>query len=167
MTKYAPALLMITIASTFLFAGKRQASAVPDYKKGFFNLYVDKEATEAHKKAFAEAANAKTGKCFVCHVNVKTLEEKGLKSKSVRNNYGKALTQFIDKDSFKEMKKADKEKAMASLNEALEKAGKLKADPNDPDSPTFAEIIDSGELPGDGKPDAEDLEKAKAARDSK
>ena len=65
------------------------------------------------------------------------------------------------------VKKEDKEKAMAALREAIEKTGDLKADPSDPDSPTFGELIESGKLPGDGKPDPEDLEKAKAARDSK
>ncbi|MDG2207229.1 MAG: hypothetical protein P8K78_04940 [Pirellulales bacterium] len=167
MTKYATAILTLLIATTLVFSAKRTAFALPDYKKEFFNIYVDKTATEANAKAFAEAANAKTGKCFVCHVNVKKLDEPGLKSKSVRNNYGKAITQFIDKDSFKAMKKEDKEKAMAALREAIEKAGGLKVDPNDPDSPTFAELIESGKLPGDGKPDPDDLEKAKAARDSK
>lgn len=167
MTKYATATLTLLIATTLVFLAKRTALALPDYKKVFFNIYVDKSATDANAKAFAEAANAKTGKCFVCHVNVKKLDEKGLKSKSVRNNYGKAITQFIDKDSLKAMKKEDKEKAMAALQGAIEKTGGLKSDPNNPDSPTFVELIESGKLPGDGKPDPDDLEKAKAARDSK
>ena len=167
MTKYATATLTLLIATTLVFSAKRMALALPDYKKVFFNIYVDKTATDANAKALAEAANAKTGKCFVCHVNVKKLDEKGLKSKSVRNNYGKAITQFIDKDSLKAMKKEDKEKAMAALQGAIEKTGGLKSDPNNPDSPTFVELIESGKLPGDGKPDPDDLEKAKAARDSK
>ncbi len=167
MTKYATAILTLLIATVFVFSSKRTALALPDYKKVFFNIYVDKTATDANAKAFAAAANAKTGRCFVCHVNVKKLGEQGLKSKSVRNNYGKAITQFIDKDSVKAMKKEDKEKAMAALQEAIEKTGDLKSDPNNPDSPTFVELIQSGKLPGDGKPDPEDLEKAKAARDSK
>ena len=167
MKRYAPHMLTIALTLSFCGGGLRQATALPDYKKEFFNLYVDKEATNAQKQAFAEAANAKTGKCFVCHVNVKKLEEQGLKSKSVRNNYGKAITQFLDKDAFKEMKKADKEQALTTLREAIQKAGKEKADPQDPTSPTFDELIVAGKLPGNGKPDAEDLEKAKAARDSK
>ena len=65
------------------------------------------------------------------------------------------------------MKKADKEKAMAALGEAIKKAGEIKSDASDPDSPTFADLIASGELPGDDKPDPEDLEKARAARDAK
>ena len=130
-------------------------------------FHVDKTATEENAKAFAEAANSKTGKCYVCHVNVKTLDEKGLKSKSVRNNYGKAITQFISKDDFKEMKKADKEKALATLQDAIKKAGALKSDANDPNAPTFDALIASGKLPGNGKPDPEDLEKAKAVRDAK
>jgi|GEM_PF-1653242 hypothetical protein len=167
MKKYGTALLTIVIAHGFFSSGQQQAVALPDYKKEFFNLYVDKGATEAHAQAFAEAANAKTGKCFVCHVNVKELDEKGLKKKSVRNNYGKAISQLIAKDNFKEMKKVDKEKAMATLRDAIKKAGETKSDAHAPDAPTFEELIGSGKLPGNGKPDAEDLEKAKAARDSK
>lgn len=167
MKKFGTALLTIVIAHGFFSSGQQQAVALPDYKKEFFKLYVDKGATEAHAQAFAEAANAKTGKCFVCHVNVKGLDEKGLKSKSVRNNYGKTISQLIAKDDFKEMKKADKEKAMATLRDTILKAGGMKSDANDPNAPTFEELIFSGKLPGNGKPDAEDLEKAKAARDSK
>ncbi len=166
MKNFAVAFLTILITYGF-FNPQQQAFALPDYKKEFFNLYVDKGATEANAKAFAEVANSKAGKCYVCHVNVKTLDEKGLKSKSVRNNYGKGMTQFISKDDFKKMKKADKEQALATLREAIKKTGALKADPSDPSSPTFDELIVSGKLPGNNKPDAEDLEKAKAVRDSK
>ena len=60
-----------------------------------------------------------------------------------------------------------KAKAMAALREAIEKTGALKADPSDSGSPTFDELIASGKMPGNGKPDPEDLEKAKAARDAK
>ena len=167
MKKIVAAFLTILITQGFFSPKQQQAIALPDYKKEFFNLYVDKTATEEHAKAFAEAANSKTGKCYVCHVNVKTLDEKGLKSKSVRNNYGKAITQFISKDDFKEMKKADKEKALATLQDAIKKAGALKSDANDPNAPTFDALIASGKLPGNGKPDPEDLEKAKAVRDAK
>ena len=167
MQKFAAALFTILMTQGFFGPAQQRALALPDYKKEFFNLYVDKNATDPNAKAFAEAANSKTGKCYVCHVNVKTLDEKKLKSKSVRNNYGKAITQFISKDEFKEMKKADKEKAMAALREAIEKTGALKADPSDSGSPTFDELIASGKMPGNGKPDPEDLEKAKAARDAK
>ena len=55
---------------------QQRAFALPDYKKEFFNLYVDKNATDPNAKAFAEAANSKAGKCYICHVNVKTLDEK-------------------------------------------------------------------------------------------
>ena len=167
MQKFAAALFTILMTQGFYGLEQQRAFALPDYKKEFFNLYVDKSATDPNAKAFAEAANSKAGKCYVCHVNVKTLDEKKLKSKSVRNNYGKAITEFIYKDDFKEMKKADKEKAMTALREAIEKTGALKADPSDSGSPTFDELIASGKLPGNGKPDPDDLEKAKAARDAK
>ena len=167
MKKFAAALLCLLMTHGLFSPQQQRAFALPDYKKVFFNLYVDKSATEAQAKAFAEAADSKTGKCYVCHVNVKTLDEKKLKSKSVRNNYGKAITQFITKDEFKKMKKADKEKAMSALREAIEKAGALKSDPSDSGSPTFDELIASGKLPSNGEPDAEDLENAKAARDAK
>ena len=167
MKKSAAAILCLLMTHCLFSPQQQRAFALPDYKKVFFSLYVDKSASEPNAKAFAEVADSKTGKCYVCHVNVKTLDEKKLKSKSVRNNYGKAITQFITKDDFKEMKKADKEKAMAALREAIEKTGALKTDPGDSGSPTFNELIASGKLPGNGKPDAEDLENAKAARDAK
>lgn len=167
MQKYAAALFTILMTQGFYGLEQQCAFALPDYKKEFFNLYVDKSATAPNAKAFAEAANSKAGKCYVCHVNVKTLDEKKLKSKSVRNNYGKAVTEFISKDEFKEMKKADKEKGMTALREAIEETGALKADPSDPGSPSFYELIASGKLPGNEKPDPDDLEKAKAARDAK
>ena len=56
---------------------------------------------------------------------------------------------------------------MATLRDAIKKAGETKSDTHAPDAPTFEELISSGKLPGNGKADAEDLEKAKAVRDSK
>ena len=70
-------------------------------------------------------------------------------------------------DKLEAFEKADKEKALATLQDAIKKAGALKSDANDPNAPTFDALIASGKLPGNGKPDPEDLEKAKAVRDAK
>jgi len=141
--------------------------AISAFKKEFFNMYVDKDSADPKKQEFAKVANAKTGKCYVCHVNVKNLEEKGLKKKSVKNNYGKIISGFITKDYYDKIKKKDKERASALIRTAITQAGLFKSNPLSTISPTFDELIADGKLPGNNTPDPKDLKKAIEDRDSK
>ena len=150
-----------------LFCFQKEAMAISAFKKEFFKMHVDKDSTDPKKQEFAKAANAKTGKCYICHVNVKNLDEKGLKKKSVRNNYGKAISKFVTKDSYDKAKKEDKEKASALIIAAIMQAGLFKSNPLSTISPTFDELISDSKLPGNGRPDADDLKKAIKDRDSK
>ncbi len=150
-----------------LLSLNQKAIAISAFKKEFFNMYVKKDSSEPKEKEFAEAANAKTGKCYICHINVKDLDEKGLKKKSVKNNYGKAISEFITKDAFDKLKKEDKERAYALVRQALMQVGAFKSNPMSTVSPTFDELISDGKLPGNGKPDPDDLKKAIKDRDSK
>lgn len=136
-----------------LFTMTDQAEARSKYKKAFEKEYV--KAKDAHPD-FVKAAKAKTGKCWVCHVNMKDLGEDGL-GKHVRNNFGKALSEHIEKNE----KDADK------ILEAIKKTITEKSNSDDDKSPTFEELIKSGKLPSDGKPDAADVEAAKKHRDEK
>ena len=169
MSKIGIGFLYGTVALVCLLAAERQAVATAPFSKEFVKVYVDpvKEATEDHKQAFYLAAKAKAGKCWICHVNMTPLGEKKLKKK-VRNNYGKALSEFLDKENFSsKRRKAEPEKVSAEIRDAFKKAGAMKSDPQNPDSPTFDELITSGKLPGNNVPNPEDLKKAITERDSK
>lgn len=167
MKRFAVGLLYGTLALGISWSVQRDASAIAPFKKEFFAVYVDKDTDDAHKQAFAVAANAKTGKCWVCHVDMKQRGEEKL-GKKVRNNYGKALSKFLQKENYSsKRRKAEPEKASEEIREAFKKVGAMKSDPNDSDSPTFDELIAAGKLPGNGEPDEEDLKKAVAERDSK
>jgi len=149
-------LLSITALALGLifFVGSIQARS--QYKKAFYKKYVDDNAD------YKEVADDKTlGRCWLCHVDMKKQDPpvEGLK-KQVRNNYGVALSKFLDV----------KEKDKAKIAEALEKAGQEKSDPNDEESPTFAELIADGKLPGDNVPNADDVKaalKKKAEKEAK
>jgi hypothetical protein len=99
------------------------------FKKEFVNKYVKKEPATDSEKALA-AAVAKAN-CNVCHVG---------KAKKTRNEYGKALDELLDK-------KTDIKDA-AKIQGALEKVAGMKSDPKDPNSPTFGQRIEKGQLPG-------------------
>lgn len=144
------------------------ALAITAFKNEFFETYVKENPSSAAEKSFADVASATTGKCWVCHVNMSKYEppETGL-GKKVRNSYGKALSQFLQKDKFSsDRRKAEPDKVKVEIQAALKKVAAMKSDPKDPKSPTFGELIASGKLPGDGKPDAADLKKAIAAREA-
>jgi len=136
----------------------QQAAAIAPFKKVFFDVYVKPDSSNPAEKAFAEAAESKaTGECWLCHAKWKGAD------KHVRNNYGKALSALLDKKNFSsERREAEPEKCDQEIRDALEKTAKVKSDPNDPNSPTFGDLIKSGKLPGNGVPDADDLAKAKA-----
>jgi len=145
-------------AALVLVVSTEQVAAIAPFKKVFFDVYVKPDSTDPAEKAFAEVAESKaTGECWVCHAKWKGAD------KHVRNNYGKALSALLDKKNFSsERREAEPDKCEQEIRDALEKTNKLKSDPNDPNSPTFGELIKSGKLPGNGTPDPEDLAKAKA-----
>ena len=169
MKKVEMSCLCGTLAGWLVVAGfANQALAVTAFKNEFFETYVKENPSTAVEKTFAEAANAKTGKCWVCHVNMSKYNppETGL-GKKVRNNYGKAISGLLKKDDFSsERRKAEPDKVKAEIQAALKKVAAMKSNPDDPKSPTFGELIASGKLPGDSKPNATDLKKAIAAREA-
>ena len=169
MSKIGIGFLCCTVVVVSLLVAEHRAVATPAFSKEFVKVYVDpvKDATDSDKKAFYLAAKAKTGKCWICHVNMTSEGEKGL-GKKIRNNYGRALSEFLDKENYSsKRRKAEPEKVSAEIRDAFKKVGAMKSDPNNPDSPTFDELIASGKLPGDNLPNPEDLKKAIADRDSK
>jgi hypothetical protein len=123
------ALCGVVAASVLL--GHEPAHAVEAFKKQFEAKYVKKEpATDSEKSIATAVASAK---CNVCHVG---------KTKKVRNEYGKALNTLVTKKDAKNLEK---------IQEALAKAADMKSNPGDPNSPTFGELIEKGQLPG-GEP---------------
>jgi hypothetical protein len=88
-------------------------------------------ATDSEKSLAAAVTKAN---CNVCHVG---------KSKKNRNEYGKAINNFITKKDIKDK---------AKIQDALGKVEAMKSDPKDPNSPTYGELIQQGKLPG-GEPD--------------
>jgi hypothetical protein len=83
------------------------------------------------------AAAAKKANCNICHI-------KDAKSKKERNEYGKAVKEFLDKKDFpKDFVKANPDKAKEMILAGLEKAGAKKSS----DGKTFAEKIKAGTLP--------------------
>ena len=84
---------------------------------------------------FAKAAKA--AKCNVCHVQGE--------AKKVRNPYGNALHDFLEKDNFKKDRiESERAKAEAEVVEGLKKGGEKK----NAAGKTFAELITGGKLPG-------------------
>jgi hypothetical protein len=116
-----------------LLARIETAFAVAPFKKEFDEKYVKKNPTTPEEKALAAAVAE--AKCNVCHVG---------KSKKERNAYGEALNALLDKKA--DMK--DKAKIQAALDTVA--AQKSKAD--DPNSPTFGDLIKQGKLPGGEEP---------------
>ncbi len=99
------------------------------FRDEFIAKYVKPDSPEAKDKAFAAACEK--AKCNICHEGI---------SKKNRNTYGKELAKLLKRDTDKD----DKPKIRA----ALDKVGAIKANPKDPKSPTFAELIKAGRLPG-------------------
>lgn len=75
--------------------------------------------------------------CYICHV---VKEDK----KKVRNEYGKAIHEFLDAEKFtKEYIKENPEKAAEEMNKGFAEAGKKKSKSGE----TFAAKIEAGEVP--------------------
>ena len=168
MKRFVPGLLSgVFVFGIALCLSSKQCQALPPFRVEFFAVYVKENPSSPEETSLAEAAGAKTGKCWICHVNMTKRGEKKL-GKKVRNNYGTALSQFLKKADFKtERRKAEPEKVKAEIREALTKVEAMKSDPSDSNSKTFGELIASGKLPGNDEPDKEDLETAIKEREAK
>ena len=118
-------------AGTMLWLVTPSAQAIKPFKDGFTAKYVKPDSTDPAEQLFAEAVA--TAKCNVCHVG---------KSKKNRNPYGIQLAELLNKSTDKD----NKERIQA----AFDKVAAIKADPDNPDAPTFGQLIAAGKLPGGG-----------------
>jgi len=116
-------------AGTMLWLATPPAHAIKPFKDEFTAKYVKPDSTNPTEQLFAQAVA--TAKCNVCHVG---------KSKRNRNAYGIRLAELLDKT-------ADKGNT-AKIQEALDKVAAMKTDPDNPDAPTFGQLIAAGKLPG-------------------
>jgi len=106
------------------------ALATPEFQKEWKSHYLPEDVDPVFKAAAGKAA------CNVCHVK----EAK----KTERNEYGKAVSEFLKKEKFtKDWIKANPEEAKKLILEGLEKAGEKKSS----DGKTFDEKIKAGTLP--------------------
>ena len=108
------------------------ALATPEFQKEWKSHYLPEGGNPAFKAAAGKAG------CNVCHV-----KREGAK-KTERNEYGKAVSEFLKKEKFtKDWIKANPEEAKKLILEGLEKAGEKKSS----DGMTFDEKIKAGTLP--------------------
>jgi cytochrome c2 len=99
------------------------AYAVKAFKDEFEAKYVKTDSA-------APAAAVQQARCNICHLP---------KSKSLRNAYGQALGELLDREKDQDDK--------ARIAAALEEVANKKANPSDPKSPTFGQRIKQGKLP--------------------
>lgn len=114
----------LAVATTAIVLLAANADAHPAHNKTFQEHYV-KESPNADWVKLVK----KEAKCLVCH--------QGKRKKNL-NPYG---TQFTD---LLETNEKDKEKILAALKEVAERHSVA----DDPESPTYGELIAEGKLPG-------------------
>ncbi len=120
--------IIALLAMVGLFASNAFATA--DFNKEWKAMYLTDDASAEFSSA------AKKAGCNVCHV-------KGEK-KDARNEYGKAVHEFLDKKDFpKEFIKENPEKAKQMIQDGLKKSAEKKSS----DGKTFGEKIKAGTLP--------------------
>ncbi|QDT67746.1 hypothetical protein MalM25_06490 [Planctomycetes bacterium MalM25] len=112
-------LLALAVAACFA----TPSLAIKQFQDQYFEKYAD-----GSDEGFSELA--KEAKCYNCHQG---------KKKKNRNAYGQALAEHLSKKD-----KKDVEKIVA----ALEKVAEESSNADDPDAPTFGELIAEGKLPG-------------------
>lgn len=117
-----------------LGVGAPRAQATAQFQAVFLKEYIN----DHEDKDFAKMVKTKA-RCHSCH--------RGKKVGPYHNAFGKHLISLLDPK--KDAKDVDKIKA------ALAKVVKMHSDPKDEKSPTYAELIEQGKLPGG------DLEEAK------
>jgi hypothetical protein len=145
MKKFCLISFSVVTAALLVFAfSAERAQSRPQYAKAFVAKYTKPDSTNADDKAFAEAV--KSAKCGVCHEG---------DSKKNRNAFGKVLAEIIKPKDATDWKG---EKDAKKIDEALEKAVAAHVDAKNDKSPTFADLIKAGKLPG-GEPKAADEKK--------
>lgn len=130
--------LLVLFAASLTVSTVSPAFAIKPLNDQFKALYAGDKADEDYKKLVGEA------KCNVCHVN----KEK----KTVRNPYGKALHEVMEKMEFpfEEYKKSkEKEKYTEQLEAIFKKVSEEKS--GDEEHKTFADRIKAKLLPGGNK----------------
>ncbi|HEY1600791.1 MAG TPA: hypothetical protein VGG64_14375 [Pirellulales bacterium] len=120
----------LVIATLVLGVSLNTAYAIKPFKDEFDAKYVK----DSNNAEFVEAV--KKANCNLCHGK----NAEGKDDKKVRNAYGMALDKLLDK---KEDAK-NKEKIQA----ALDTVAAEKSNPDNPNAPTFGELIKQGKLPG-------------------
>jgi hypothetical protein len=115
-----------TVVGVVSIALSSHALAIPQFQKAFLEKYINDCEDEDFQKMVKREA-----KCLVCH--------QGMKSKKHHNAYGVHLTELLTKED-----KDDTDKIMKSLEEVAN----MHSDPEDEESPTYAELIANSKLPG-------------------
>ncbi len=126
------ALCVMLAGMVFFGFAIRPARAIRQFQEQFEAVYVEDESTDPTKQAFAEAV--RRANCKVCHLGA---------SRKQRNAYGRALEKLLDRDAARHN--------VEKIQQALRTVEGQKANPTDPNSPTFGQLISAGKLPG-GEP---------------
>lgn len=121
----------LTLATFLLCANAERAQALLGFQKLFLEKYASEEKQAAYKELLVKEA-----KCNTCHQG---------KKKPNRNEYGVQLARILDK---KKHLKYKEEEVAKQIMQAFDTVGKMHSDPKDEKSPTYAELIAKGKLPG-------------------
>ena len=120
--------LMSCTLLAFNFAGL--ATADPLFGKYFSKHYADENKDSDY------AARVKAEKCLICHFG---------KKKKNKNDFGLALSKYLDRKNYKKSRVAgEPKKVEAELTEAFKKVLVIK----NKEGKTFGELIKGGKLPG-------------------
>lgn len=125
-----PRILLLGLAPLVCLLAAPPAHGYSEFQKEFRRHYlrgsgVDKDFRKLVMKA----------KCFVCHRAGETDDE----DDKPNNRYGEAMAEHVG-----EADKKDKKKIVAAIKLIADEP----SDPDDASSPTFGDLIESGELPG-------------------
>ena len=126
-------LVGVPVFLAVLWLSAPPAEALKSFQKDFAIKYVkpqDGDPKEVVQKKAMLAKAIKEAKCNICHHG---------RDKKKRNAYGDELAKLLDK-------KADA-KNTKKVIQAMEQVGKVKRNPRDKKSPTFADLISQGKLP--------------------
>ncbi len=125
MQKSVQRLMALIVLGVAVLVLPSVALAIPQFQKAWQEKYL----TEGTDEAFQELIK-KEAKCWVCHQG---------KTKKHHNEYGKHFLPLLEKTD-----KDDTDK----INKALADVGAMHSIAGDEESPTYAELIAKGKLPG-------------------
>jgi hypothetical protein len=108
----------------------RPAVAVKPFLEQFKVLYVKPKTTDRTMLIFNEAVEAKG--CTICHQGQPAKPAKGY------NAYGTQIRKLLTKRDGQNPE---------AIRAAIKKVGRMKSNPDDPQSPTFAQRLQQGKLP--------------------